>query len=120
MRPFDNAAVAYVAETCELWTEVGGWLVRRRPIGLRVEAAERSGQSLLRFTYIGADGFPRRRSRWVTRAAERLHLGWAVAGWLVRMPGVGWVLQPITDAVGGGPRELAGERTGWTPETVTR
>jgi len=35
---------------------------------------------------------------------EHIHLGWALAGWLTRLPGLRFVIQAVVDASGGGPR----------------
>ena len=40
------------------------------------------------------------------RALEHLHLGWAVAGAALRLPGVWWGVQLLMDASGLGPRLL--------------
>ena len=40
------------------------------------------------------------------RALEHVHLGWALVAMFVRLPGVCWLLQTVTDASGGSPRRI--------------
>lgn len=107
-QPYVEAdAVLYVAAGCEPCSTVGAWLQRRRPVGLRLRGAEdRAGPGLRRITYVAADGTTASGIAAVAHALEHLHLGWAITGWALRLPGVGLLAQTIADAVGAGPRDL--------------
>ncbi len=95
----------YVAETCGVCSELRRWLERRRPRGLEIVAAEdHPTRDLARLTY-AAPGAPEVDGvRALARALEHVHLGWALAGWTLRLPGVVWLAQNLADAVGFGPR----------------
>ncbi|MCZ0991989.1 hypothetical protein O1L44_00920 [Streptomyces noursei] len=40
------------------------------------------------------------------RMLNHLHLGWAVLGWLLVVPGLRWFVQLCADAFGAGPRDI--------------
>lgn len=100
----------YVAFGCGPCSRLGAWIVRRRPVGLDVLAAEdHPSRDLTRITY--EDGaWSESGVAALARALEHVHLGWALVGWLVRLPGVRWILQTVVDASGGGPRRVARSR----------
>ena len=106
-----DRAVVYVAGSCEPCSDVGRFLLRRPSLGLDVAAAESFPEPLRRITYVRrahrADGLAA-----VGRSLEHVNLAWATGSWLVRLPVVEPVLQLVTDAVGGGPRDLAGTQSG--------
>jgi protein-S-isoprenylcysteine O-methyltransferase Ste14 len=100
-------AVVYVAASCEPCSQVGAFLVRRHPLGLDVAPAEAGPVGLRRITYerggTRATGIAA-----VGRSLEHVNLAWAAASWTGRLPVIQQVLQLVTDAVGGGPRAIAG------------
>lgn len=55
----------------------------------------------------------------IARGLEHLHLGWAMLGWAVRLPGVAWFLQLLVDASGGGPRDVAQSADPQAPRCTT-
>lgn len=99
-------ATVWIGRTCEQCAPFARFLTARRPTRLTVRPAEsHPGGSLERMTY-EVEG-----QRWhgvaaFARALEHLHLGWALAGWALRLPGVVHVVQVVVDASGGGPRRL--------------
>ena len=95
----------YVAEECGRCSEVRRWFESRAPIGLEIIAAERHpSRSLTRVTYDPGDGTGDAAGvAALGRALEHLNLGWAMLGMVVRLPGIGWLIQLATDASGGGP-----------------
>jgi protein-S-isoprenylcysteine O-methyltransferase Ste14 len=97
-------ASVYVAATCGPCSEVGAWIERRSPTGLRVLAAEAHPGGLRRITYEGADGRTAEGVAAVAHVLVHLHLGWALAGWALLLPGVTRSVQLCADAFGGGPR----------------
>lgn len=106
-----HTPVLYVAAGCDPCSAFGRWLLARRPVNLRLEAAERhpSGPPT-RLTYDPGDGTPEVHGvAGLARAFEHLHLGWAMVGWVLAFPGVLTVVQAFADASGGGPRVLACE-----------
>lgn len=102
----DGRATVYVARTCEPCEEVGGFLERRPSVGLDVAAAECSEAPLRRITYVGPDGRRESGLGAVGRSLEHVNLVWATASWIARLPVVLPFLQLVTDAVGGGPRDV--------------
>ena len=106
--PADSPARLYVAESCGPCSELGRWLRRQQPRGLSLVAAEsHPSQNLRRLTYDPADGTTSEEGvAALGRALEHIHLGFALLGWTLRLPVVCQFVQLITDAVGGGPRQL--------------
>jgi len=102
-------AVVYLARTCEVCSELRRWIERREPRGLVIRDAEE--------LEVGATGVIRRLRyvdgsyevegiRAMGRVLEHVHLGWALLGCAIRLPGVWWGIQLVMDASGLGPREL--------------
>ena len=103
-----GAATLYVAERCGPCSQVRTWFEARHTIGLTIVAAEyHPTRSLTRITYDPGDGSAESVGvAAVGRALEHVNLAWALAGMFVRLPGVCWVLQAVTDASGGGPKTV--------------
>lgn len=101
--PGTPPARLYVAGSCEICRGIGGWLARRRPVALQLVAAERRPE-LRRITYETADGYRAQGVPAFARALGHLHLGWAIAGWWLGMPGVWWLVQCAADAFGPAPQ----------------
>jgi protein-S-isoprenylcysteine O-methyltransferase Ste14 len=99
-------ATLYVAEECGPCSEVRAWFAARDPVGLEIVAAERHpSRTLARITYDPGDGAADSEGvAALGRALEHVHLGWALLGMFVRLPGVCQALQLITDASGGAQR----------------
>lgn len=97
----------YFAETCTAWCGVARWLSARQLVGLDLLPAEGLQPQPRRLTYIGIDGSKESGLRAFARALEHVNLALAVVGWTIRLPLVGEFVQLITDAVGGGPRQLS-------------
>jgi hypothetical protein len=102
------AARLYVAERCDMCRQVGEWFHRRGARHLEITPAEtHPSGALTRITYEPGDG-----SRAavgveaLARALEHVHLGWALAGCAIRLPGVRQFVQLVTDASGGEPRRI--------------
>jgi protein-S-isoprenylcysteine O-methyltransferase Ste14 len=110
--PDRPAARLYVAESCDMCREVGRWFERRGARHLAIVAAEThpSGQ-LTRITYEPGDGTMGVIGiEAVARALEHLHFGWALVGFLLRLPIVRQLTQLLTDASGGEARAIARPR----------
>ncbi len=106
-RPWPGApARLYVARGCGACERVGRWIQERHPVALTlVPAQQHPARDLTRLTYAPGDGGPEESGvAALARALEHVHLGWAVIGWTVRLPGLLPCIQLLTDAVGGGPR----------------
>ncbi|MFC4605901.1 methyltransferase family protein [Rhodococcus kronopolitis] len=105
--PLRPVGVLYPAAGCDPCSELGDWFARRGGTALRLVPAEDHPEPLVRLRYEcpvtgeSADGV-----RAVGHALEHLNLGWAVLGWLLRAPVLASLAQLVTDAVGGGPREI--------------
>ncbi|MEW9528078.1 isoprenylcysteine carboxylmethyltransferase family protein [Microbispora sp. NPDC049125] len=112
--PVMPEAVVHVSVTCEQCRPVGEWIARRRPVGLRVLPAEDHPGGLRRMTYERSDGVRAQGVAALAHAASHLHLGWAIAGWTLLLPGVAWSAQLCVDALGGGPRPVP-SRAGLPP-----
>ncbi|MFI6299851.1 methyltransferase family protein [Nonomuraea sp. NPDC050790] len=104
VHPLTVHATLYVAATCGQCSQVGAWITRRRPIGLRIAAAENHPAGLRRITYERADGLRAQGVTALAHALTHIHLGWALAGWLLHLPCLNGFAQLCVDALGGGPR----------------
>ncbi|MFE6448373.1 methyltransferase family protein [Nocardiopsis dassonvillei] len=105
-RPWPGRApgTLYVAADCAMCRGLGGWLAARAPVALEPRPAAEHPEVLYRLTYENSEGL-----RWsgvsaLARALEHLHLGWALAGWALDLPGVRHFAQLCADAFGAGPR----------------
>jgi protein-S-isoprenylcysteine O-methyltransferase Ste14 len=101
-------ATLYVSEECGMCREVAAWYRSRGARGLAIVPAEdhpRGG--LRRITYEAADGsYAASGTDAIARALEHVHLGWAMAGFAIRLPIVSPLIQLIADASGAGPRPV--------------
>jgi protein-S-isoprenylcysteine O-methyltransferase Ste14 len=102
-------ATLFVSEECEMCRPVGQWFQGRGARGLRIVAAERHPtRALMRITYEPADGGPPADGVGaIARALEHVHLGWAMIGFLLRMPIVSAIAQLLADVSGAEPRKIA-------------
>ena len=95
-------------------SEVARWYRQHGVRGLAIVAAEdhpRGG--LTRITYESSDGSHRATGiHAIGRALEHIHIGWAFAGFALRLPIVSNAVQLIVDASGGQPRVTSARRTG--------
>lgn len=110
-----TVARLYVAEECGQCQEVKAWLSKRRPVALEIIAAEdHPARDLRRITYeAGEEALAEHGEAEAeegvaafARALEHIHLGWALAGWTMRLPVVRGLLQILVDAAGGSPRRV--------------
>ncbi|MEU8166132.1 methyltransferase [Micromonospora sp. NPDC049004] len=92
-------AVLWLDDDCGPCAAIWRMLARRHPVGLRIRPAREHDRVLWRAEYVGGDGHAQRGVAAVARALEHVHLGWAVVGWAVRLPGVAWLAQLVTDAM---------------------
>ena len=101
----------YIAASCAPCRELQGWLESRRPLGLSlVNAEELAAGSIMRMRYEPADGLASEEGvRALGRALEHLHLGWALVGIVLRLPGLWQFAQLVGDASGLGPRPVVRE-----------
>ncbi|MFJ5592805.1 methyltransferase family protein [Streptomyces noursei] len=109
LRPWPGSARArlYVAESCGPCSQFGHWIARRRPVALELVPAERHSQPLRRMTYETDDGAVRTEGiAALGRMLNHLHLGWAILGWLLVIPGLQRFVQLCADALGAGPRDI--------------
>ncbi|MEV0970676.1 methyltransferase family protein [Microtetraspora glauca] len=128
LRPYSGLppAVVHVAATCAQCAEVGRWIERRRPVALRIVPAEDHPRGIRRMTYERADGTRAAGVAAFAHAAQHLNLGWALVGWLLLLPFIGWFAQLCADALGAGPRSVrwpegsAGHRCENAPEVSGR
>lgn len=99
-------ATLYIAGGCERCSEVRAWFERHSTRGLEIVEAElHPRRDLDRITYAFGDRSGEEQGvRALARGLEHIHLGWAVAGWAMRLPIVVSVLQLLVDASGGEAR----------------
>jgi protein-S-isoprenylcysteine O-methyltransferase Ste14 len=107
--PTVPGATLWVAADCDPCTGVARWFARRSPVRLEIRPAAEHPDVLYRVTYEvpGPGGVPRVRAQGVAAVARGLghvHLGWALAGWALDLPGVRHFAQLGADAFGAGPR----------------
>ncbi|AUN40124.1 methyltransferase [Tsukamurella tyrosinosolvens] len=110
-RPVDGGGPAelWVSATCAVCAPVGAWFAARAPEQLTIRAAEEHPAGLRRVRYARPDGSGAASGlAAIGRGLEHLGLGWAIVGWILRAPVLAPVLQVAADALGGGPRRLAG------------
>jgi protein-S-isoprenylcysteine O-methyltransferase Ste14 len=107
-KPYHAGPVAqlYIAASCGPCSEVRRWLEARRPTGLQIVDAETLPYgSIRRMRYDPGDGSRCEDGvRAMGRALEHLHLGWALAGLVLRLPLLRQCIQMLMDASGLGPR----------------
>ncbi|MEU1752521.1 methyltransferase [Micromonospora matsumotoense] len=115
-RPYQAgpAAVLLLDDGCGPCAATWRFLARRHPVGLRIRPATAAEEVLWRAEYVDGDGRSERGVAAVARALVHLHLGWAVVGWTLRLPGVTWLAQLVTDAMITPPHP-AGPRGGRCP-----
>jgi protein-S-isoprenylcysteine O-methyltransferase Ste14 len=104
-RPYAGTptAVVWIAGGCDRCSPVADWVIRRKPVTLTVRAAETHPAGLRRMTYERSDGIRAEGVAAWAHTAEHLHLGWALAGWTLLLPGLGRFAQLCADTFGAGP-----------------
>lgn len=103
-RPAAAPAVIHVDAGCGQCRQVGGWITGHGPVALEVVAAE---PGLRRITYLRHDGMREQGVAAFAQALSHLHLGWALAGWLLMLPGLRGFAQLCVDVFGPGRNSLA-------------
>jgi len=109
-RPDHPPARLFVAaDSCDLCRDVRRWFERRRARQLAIEPAEsHPSGALTRITYESGDGtLAATGIEAVARALEHIHLGWALLGFLLRLPIIGRLAQLLADASGAEPRTIS-------------
>ena len=110
LRPYCRAPlpVVYFARQCGPCIQVRRWVERRQPLGLiLLDAESLPPGSIQRMRYDPCDGTaPVEGVRAMTRVLEHLHIGWALCGAAISLPGVLGLTQLCMDASGLGPRIL--------------
>jgi protein-S-isoprenylcysteine O-methyltransferase Ste14 len=115
--PDSPRARLYVAETCGPCSDVRRWFEARHAAALEIVAAEdHPTRDLRRITYDPMDGNePEEGVRAMARGLEHIHLGWALAGACLRLPGISHLAQLLVDASGFGPRVIARRKQSTDP-----
>jgi hypothetical protein len=98
----------YVSETCGPCSEVRRWFIARHALALEIVPAEdHPTRDLDRMTYDPMDGSPPEDGvRAFARGLEHINLGWALAGAMLRLPGMCEFVQLLMDASSLGPRTI--------------
>ena len=105
--PSQPHARLFVSHSCPMCREVGTWFERRTPRYLVIIRAESHPSPLTRITYEPSDGSGAAHGvEAIARALEHVHLGWALVGCTLRLPGIRDTAQLLIDASGGEPRAL--------------
>lgn len=115
--PETTPSTLFVAESCDVCRGVARWFGERGARHLVIAPAEShpSGR-LRRVTYEAGDGSESTAGvAAIARALEHIHLGWALVGFLLRLPAVGEFAQLLADASGGQPRRSHGATAARTP-----
>lgn len=105
-RPDHPPSRLYVAERCDMCRDVATWFARRNAGHLAIVPAEQHPSGALRrITYEPGDGSrPASGIDAIARALEHIHLGWALFGFVLRLPVVSTLVQLLADACGAEPR----------------
>ncbi|MEV0152969.1 isoprenylcysteine carboxylmethyltransferase family protein [Micromonospora sp. NPDC050686] len=112
-------AVLWLDDGCGPCAATWRFLARRDPVGLTVVPATAHHRVLWRAEYAGGDGHRERGVAAVARALEHLGPGWALVGWTLRLPGVTWFAQLVTDAMIAAPHLASPRGAGCpTPSSV--
>ena len=102
----------YLASTCAPCSQLEHWFAQQTITGMEILPAESLQQPIERMTYDPNDGSPAVSGiRAMGRALEHLHLGWALAGAALRLPGIWQLAQLLMDVSGFGPRRLSRHAT---------
>jgi protein-S-isoprenylcysteine O-methyltransferase Ste14 len=111
-RPDHPPARLFVSDTCGMCRDVGRWFDRRGAQRLTIVPAEsHPSAALRRVTYEPADGSGAASGiDAIARALEHIHLGWALLGFVLRLPIVCQLAQLLADASGAAPRAIAPDR----------
>ena len=106
--PGQPPARLYVAESCGMCSQVGRWFQRHGASGLAILPAEtHPSRALTRITYEPGDGTRAMSGvEALARALEHVHLGWAFAGCVLRLPVFCPAVQLLVDASGGESRPV--------------
>ncbi|MBB5869528.1 hypothetical protein F4553_002907 [Allocatelliglobosispora scoriae] len=99
----------YFAAGCGPCQRARAFVERRRPTGLQFIDAQEYPGGLWRLRYESDSGIRADGIAAVARAFSHAGPGWAALGALMRLPGVGWLLQTCADALGYGPRYVGPE-----------
>lgn len=107
-REDEPVATLYVSAECSMCSQVARWFRRHGARGLAIVPAESHHTGgLTRITYESADGScTASGTNAIARALEHTHLGWALAGFAIRLPIVSQAVQLIADASGAEPRRI--------------
>lgn len=99
-------ATLYVAGGCGICQSVQRLVERLRPTGLTiVRAEEHPTRDLTRVTYApGDDSAEEEGVAAIARVLEHVHFGYALLGFVMRLPLVAPLIQLVVDASGGEPR----------------
>lgn len=101
----------WLDDDCGPCAAVAGFLRRREPRGLDLVPAGLSPVPLWRARYGGPDGHCASGVAAVARGLEHVSLGWAYAGWFLRLPVVDRLAQLVTDALIAPPHPAGPVRT---------
>ncbi|KAB2345198.1 methyltransferase family protein [Actinomadura rudentiformis] len=105
LRPFPGMqpAVIWIAGDCDRCSPVAAWILQRHPTALTVRPAEDHPDGIRRMAYERADGTRAEGVAAWAHAAGHLHLGWALLGWTLNLPGLNHFAQLCADTFGAGP-----------------
>jgi len=109
-RPYAaSEATLLVAFSCTTCSAIGRWFIARKPVGLKIAPAEDAEDpGLRRVTYVSVESEPVRGVLGIAKALEHIHLGWAIAGWVLATPGISHLAQLLADLFGPSPHVVAG------------
>ena len=111
-----ESAIIWIDLGCEVCSPVAEFFQGRSPIQLQIADAREHPKKLTRVRYERDDGASFSGVAAVGAALEHLSFGWAMIGWLFRLPGAQWFWVLVGDAVGFGPRSVSAPRA--TSQTV--
>ena len=106
--PGEPPSRLFVAQGCDVCRDVAAWFDGRGASQLTIIPAEdHPSGALRRITYEPGDGSRAASGiEAIARAVEHISIGWALAGFALRLPLVLPLVQLLADASGAGPRTL--------------
>ena len=101
-------ATIWVDLGCNSCAPLATFLQERQPVQLQIQDANDHQTPINRLCYERDDGTSFSGVVAFGASLEHLNLGWAMIGWILRLPGLQWFWVLVSDSVGFGPQPVSG------------